>query len=319
VVGVVKETVAGTFIEPGATDTFHAVNIQFTPTQQNFDRKDTASTFGIRDSIPGSGEGDISFELPLCGAAAAGTAPFWGTLMRACGHSETTVAVTSVTYAPTSIFTGLTVYPSEGYSVSVWTDDKNAANGLQLSLTGCQGNVQISTKQGEPLIGKFKFHGAYQVVANDVQPVVTDATLSPPIFLGATMTVHAVNTLAFDGFEFDKGNVINKRGDVSAASGVRSAWITGHKPMIKISPEMVLTTTLDYYGRWRAGTTGNFIASLAGAGVPAGSKMVFTAGRTQFKDLTMADREGAATADLGLQITTAANAADGADYSLVLT
>jgi hypothetical protein len=136
------------------------------------------------------------------------------------------------------------------------------------------------------------------------------------------MTVHSIATLAFDGFEFDKGNDIQPRGDVSAPSGVRSAWIVGHKPIIKIEPELVLVSgggSLDYYGRWRAGTTGNFIASLAGAGVPAGSKMVFTAGRTQFRDLSFGDRNGAMTTALGLAITTAANAADGADYALVLT
>jgi hypothetical protein len=133
------------------------------------------------------------------------------------------------------------------------------------------------------------------------------------------MTVHGNATLAFDGFEFTKGNVINPRGDVSAPSGVLSAWITGHKPMIKIEPELVLTTSIDFYGRWRSGANGNFIASLAGAGVPAGSKTVFTCGRTQFRELTPGDRGGAATVALGLGITTAANAVDGADYTLAFT
>jgi hypothetical protein len=321
IVGIVKESTPYTFLEPAAVDSFHAVNIGFSPSAQLYERKDTRAHFGLLDALPGSAEADITFEIPLVGAA-AGVAAFWDAAMLACGHSRTVATTTSVTYKPTTIFDGTTsgttpniiTQPGEVYSVAIWEE----GNGPRYAISGAQGNFSLSSKQGEPLIGKFKFHGAYVTVADDATPpAVTDSIVVPPVCLGATMSVHAVSTLAFDGFDFDKGNVLSKRGDISQASGVRGAWITAHKPMIKISPEMVSVATLDFYLKWRQGTAGAFTTGTIGT--TAGNRFNFTAPRTQFRDLGLADREGARVADLGLACTTLGTDVSGLDYNLLIT
>lgn len=321
-----KETTAGTFVEPAASDCFHAINPTYGPSQQYYDRKDTRGHFGLVDGTPGAAEGDISFEIPLCGTTslAAPTAPFWHVAMMACGHSAAGIAATSITYKPTTIFDGSgtfiagTLQPSEGYSLAIW-EDTGGGTPPSYRLAGCQGNFSIKTKQGEPFIGVFKFHGAYQAVVDDTIPVVTDSALAPPQCLGASMTMHALTapSLALDGFEFDKGNVLSKRGDISAASGVRGAWITGHRPTIKIAPEMLTVAAFDFFGKWRSGATGNFTTGVLGS--VAANRLNFTAGRTQLRELSHGEREGARTAEVNLLVTTAIAAVNGDDYSLVIT
>jgi hypothetical protein len=321
IVGVKLESTPYTFLEPGNSDSFHAVNIAVNPILQNYDRKDTSSHFGIRDGIPGSAEVEISFEIVLVGASSAGTAPFWATAMMACGHQQVATAGTSILYKPTTLFDGsvaagppVVTQPGEVYSIAVW--DENG--GPRYALRGGQGDVSFGGKQGEPLILKFKFHGSYEPVIDDATPpTVTDSTLVPPTLLSSGVSIHGVSTLALDGFDFSKGNVISPRGDINNASGIKGAWITGHKPMIKVSPEMVTVASHDFFGRWRAGTTGVFTTGVIGSGT--GNRVQFLANRTQYHDLSTSERDGARTLDLGIAITTAGNAVSGDDYSLTLT
>jgi hypothetical protein len=317
IVGVIAETTPYTFLEPAAGQSFHAINISINPTAQLYERKDSRAHFGRLDNLPGSAEMEISFEVLAVGAASAGVVPFWDLAMMACGHQRITVAVTSITYKPSTVFDGTgttTLQPSEVYSVCVWEE----GGGPRYALSGGQGNVSISSKQGEPLVLKFTFHGAYVAVIDDATPpAVTDSVLTPPVLLSAGVSVHGVATLAFDGFNFDKGNVLSKRGDINQVSGIRGAWITEHKPMIKIAPEMMTVASLDFYGKWRSGANGVFTTGVMGSA--AGNRFQFIANRTQFKDLGSGEREGASTADLGLAITTAGTAVSGDDYSLAIT
>jgi hypothetical protein len=171
---------------------------------------------------------------------------------------------------------------------------------------------------GEGLRLKFSFKGAYSTTTDDASlPAVVDTASLPPTFLGAQLTVHANAALAYEGFDFSKGNVLSKRIDAAAQNGLKGYWITAHKPMIKVNPEMVLIGTFDAYTKWRAGTTGNFQTAVLG--VTAGNRFQLICGRTQISDIGHGEREGARTYDLSLNVSTAANAVDGDDYSLVIT
>jgi len=343
IVGIIEETTAGTYNVPGSTESFHATNISYTPTQQTWERKDSTTNFGLRDSIPGAAEGDLTFEVALTGVSAIAAThiapfPFWEKAFMACGHKRTFTASVSIVYEPTTVFTGAVTglgpwvtQPSSGYSVSMWTDNQGGASSWIFSICGAQGDVSISTKQGEPLIAKFKFHGAYQAAALGTQvSAAGDPALNPPTFMGATMNLLGIAATptsnpaswAFDGWEFSKGNVLSKRGDVSATSGVRGAWITGHKPTIKLAPEMVNKSApfvgMDFYDRWRKGTAAaanSFVANLTTT-PSTGSKFLFTVPQAQIRELSLGDREGAITNEITMAITTPKDAADGADYSL---
>lgn len=325
IVGVIIESTPGAFLEPTAC--FHAENISINPTSNWYDQNPTRAHFGRLDSIPAGAEVEINFEVMAtggvtAGAAAAGVAPYWDVAMMACGHQRIIVAATSVAYKPSTKFDGsgtTTVQPSEGYTVAVWDEGPGGGTtGPRYACVGSQGNFSYSTKMGEGLRLKFNMKGAYVAVADDASiPSVTDTPLLPPTFLGAQLTVHSNAALAYEGFEFDKANVLSKRVDAAATNGLKGYWITAHKPTVKVNPEMVLVASFDYYSKWRAGTVGNFQTAVMGG--TAGNRFQFVAGRTQIADIGHGEREGARTADLTLNISTAYNAVDGDDYSFTIT
>jgi hypothetical protein len=318
VVGVILETTPYTFLEPGNAQSFPAMNITVSPSQEIEDRNDGRPHFGRLDAIPGGAEVEIGFEIYLVGASAAGTVPYWDIPMLASGHSKTVVASTSVTYKPTTRFdagvVSTTTYPGEVYSVAVWEGN----GGPRYGLRGGQGNVKLVSKQGIPAKLQFNFKGAFEAVVDDATPpTITASTLAPPQFLSAGISVHGVSTLAFDGIEFDKGNELSRRADSNSSAGIRGAWITKHNPSIKIDPELVAVATLDILGKWRSGATGAFTTGVIGS--TAGNRYQLAAGRTQFREMSLGDREGARITALTLAITTAVNAVDGDDYTLAIT
>jgi len=319
IVGVIAETTPYTFLEPGAAQSFHAMDITATPSQEIEERNESSGGFGRRDAIAGGAEMEISFSIYLVGGTAAGTVPYYDLAMLAAGHSKTIVASTSVTYKPTARFdaavVSTTTYPSEVYSVAMWDD-----GGVRYALRGGQGNVKLVTKQGVPPKLMFNFKGAYEATVDDASvPSVTDTSLAPIPFLSAGISVHGVSTLAFDGIEFDKGNELSRRADSNSSAGIRGHWITKHSPTIKIEPENTLVATLDMLGKWRSGATGVFTTGVIPSGGAAGSKWQLVANRTQFRELSLGVREGARIAPLTLAVTVPGNAADGDDYSLAFT
>lgn len=317
VVGVKAEGTPYTFDEPGNSDSFPAMNISVAPTQEIEERNDGRPHFGLLDAIPGGAEVTIGFEIYLVGSSASGTVPYWDTAMLACGHSKTVTGSTSVVYKPTTRFDGGTVstttYPAEVYSVAVW----EGGGGPRYGLRGGQGNVKLVSKQGLPAKLQFSYKGAFQTIADDTQPTITQSTINPVAFLSAGISIHGVSTLAFDGIEFDKGNELSRRADSNSSAGIRGAWITRHNPTIKLDPELVAIATLDIPGKWRSGATGAFTTGVIGS--VAGNRYQFAAGRTQFREMSIGEREGARVLPLTLAITTAVNAVDGDDYSLTLT
>jgi hypothetical protein len=82
--------------------------------------------------------GELTFAVPLGGAAEAGVAPKWGELLKACGYAETIVADTSVTYA-------LAASPSSSPSVSVvWREGRRLHK-----LVGARGRVSFTFEEGQ--------------------------------------------------------------------------------------------------------------------------------------------------------------------------
>jgi hypothetical protein len=90
----------------------------------------------------------LECEVELAGSGAAGTAPKWAPLLKACGFAETLTASTSAVYDPVS--SGEPTVTIYGY-----------LDGLLFKMTGCKGNVSLDlTAKGIPVL-KFKFLGEY--------------------------------------------------------------------------------------------------------------------------------------------------------------
>lgn len=85
----------------GADNTMLVENFQLTPLQADQLDRATLRTYGgaALAKLAGKHVG-VSFDVPLAGSGAAGTAPAWGVAIRICGFDETIVSETSVAYTP---------------------------------------------------------------------------------------------------------------------------------------------------------------------------------------------------------------------------
>jgi len=98
------ETTYGTDPTPtGATNAILVRNLEITPLQADTVTRDLIRPYlGNSDQLLAQTRVEVTFEVELAGSGAAGTAPAYGAVLKACGLSETVVATTSVTYAPVS-------------------------------------------------------------------------------------------------------------------------------------------------------------------------------------------------------------------------
>lgn len=96
------EAVYGTDSVPtGGANAMQVSNVKITPLNAQFVSRDLLRNyFGASEELISSYNKLISFDIEAVGAAAAGTAPAWSPLLRACGWAETIVALERVEYKP---------------------------------------------------------------------------------------------------------------------------------------------------------------------------------------------------------------------------
>lgn len=136
-----------------------------------------------------------SFDIALCGAGTAGTAPSWGVIMRMCGFAEVITAATDVTYTP--IQTGQE-------SASLYVTLKGAVH----KCLGVRGKLQIKATAKNWLLASVNFKGL-------LVPVTTAAGTLPTATFAASneLLVSDANTdftldtftAAMSEFTFDMG------------------------------------------------------------------------------------------------------------------
>lgn len=117
----------------------------------------------------------IDFEVEIAGSGAAGTAPAYGPLLRACGLSETVSSGVSVTYAPVSNgFESVTMYFNN--------------DGTQHKITGARGNVELQINARQIPVYKFTFMGIYNAPTATSLPSVTYTAFQMPLVANNTNT-----------------------------------------------------------------------------------------------------------------------------------
>lgn len=95
------ETTYGTDATP--TDAIQLSNVKFTPLAGSEEKRDLVTPYMGHQGVTLVGNYEqIEFDVEMGGAGTPGDIPAYGTLLRACGFSETVTADTSVAYAPVS-------------------------------------------------------------------------------------------------------------------------------------------------------------------------------------------------------------------------
>lgn len=222
----------------------------------------------------------VTFSVELAGGSAAGVAPPYGPLLRACGLSETIVADTSVTYAPVSeSFESCTIYYFE--------------DGERQVIIGCRGNVSISMSRGGLPMYNFTFTGIYAkptaVALPD--PTRTDQTPYPMNDTNTTtFNVHDQDVVG-DTFNLDLGNNVVYRNLV----GSTRVEITDRDTRGNVLFEHIPIATKDYWAAIQShlGTiTLDNISIVHGPSAGSGVNCAIEVPTAQLVDLTEEDSDG---------------------------
>ncbi|MCR4300183.1 MAG: hypothetical protein NUV51_01090 [Sulfuricaulis sp.] len=290
------ESVYGTDSVPtGAANAILARNLSIVPLNAELHKREVVlPVFGDLGAIPGSAHVTVEFEVELAGGGAAGTAPPWGPLVRACARAETISAGVDALYAPVAgAFEAVSIYFH--------------LDGLRHRLTGCRGKLALSLNHDAIPVLKFSMVAIYNAPTDTALPTLTLTAWQKPLPVNKvntpTFTLHTYAAV-LSSLEIDDGTVVNFKDYVNAAEEVRVGGRPGVTGTAKV--EAKLLATKDWFALARAGTMGalNLIH-----GTAAGNKVQIEAAQVQIGNPTYEDADGVAMLNLPLMfnITPAGN------------
>lgn len=231
------ETAYGTDSVPtAAADAVLAKKVQISPMEgEDVDRDLEMPWFGASEMIPVGLHSKISFEVDLVGSGTAGTAPFFGPLLRGCGLAQVIAAGVSVTYNP--ITDGIE-------SLSIYLN----IDGTRYVMLGAQGTCVYALGAKALPVLRFTFWGLFQVATDtpQVNPTLAAQIARKPqpgsTANTPTFTVNAVS-LALRSFELDLGVKVEPRMLIRR----ESIMVTDREERIKATVEAVALATLNPY------------------------------------------------------------------------
>lgn len=296
------ETTYGTSSSPAGSDAILVRNLDITPLEADVVSRDLVRPYlGNYEQLLANPRVKVSLEVELAGSGTAGTAPKFGALLLACGMSATTVASTSVTYAPVSSnFSSCTI----AYNI----------DGVQHLVTGCRGTVDFSFQLGQIPVAKFEMTGIYNTPTDTAQPAVTYTNqASPLIFRDGNSS--GFSFLSYSGclmsVDFNLANQIVYRELVGCTKEVR---ITDRKPSGTVVIEAPTIAQKDYFTTALGTTLGSLALT---HGTTAGNRVVLSAGQTDIASPTYSDSDGIHM--LNLPFIAAPTAAGNDEFSIAFT
>lgn len=295
------ESTYGTSSAPSGSDALLVSNLEVNPLELNrLDRELVRSQLGQTGMIVGQRMASVSFDVELAGSGAAGTAPAWGPVMKACGFAETIVASISVAYSPVS-----TAFPSV-------TLDFNH-DGSKHLITGARGTWSLSLNTNEIPKISFKMMGIYNPPTATAQSTPTFSNQAAPVVVNsANTTPVSVHSYAacLESFSLELANETPFR---QLAGCSQQVMITNRLPTGELVIEAPPLGTKDYFAIASAQTTGAISWT---HGQTAGNIVAFSAATCSFDSPAYGDSDGIATLTLPfIPIAATANS----DFTLTLT
>lgn len=273
------ETTYGTnsLATPAGSDAVLVRNLDITPQESEVVSRDLIRPYlGNSEQLLANTRVRVTMEVELAGSGTAGTPPRYGTLLLACGTAATTVATTSVTYAPVS--------SNFGSCSIIYNID-----GVQHLLTGCRGTFSMNCQLGRIPVLSFEMTGIYNG-PTDTAPVSPSygAQATPLIFKDGNTT--GFSFFSYSGClanaSFQLANEIIYRELIGCTKEV---LITDRRPAGEVQIEAPTIATKDYFMIALANTTGNLTFT---HGTVAGNRVQFTAGQTDILNPTYSDMDG---------------------------
>ena len=242
--------------------------------------------FGYTGQIQVQAFSIIEFEVELAGSGALGVAPKWGSLLRACGFTETVVATTKVDYTPlTSVQSTVTIHCF--------------LDGIRHVMTGCKGLVSFPLNaKGIPVM-KFVFTGLAGTITDLANPAGSDFTgFIAPLAVNKqntpTFTIHSTAVKATE-FSIDMGNQVDYRNYI----GSEDVTFTNRTPKGSATFEYDPIATKDWWTIIKNGTL-NPLQMIHGT--VAGNIIQIDAPKVQISDPQLSDDNGLAMLGVNLAL-----------------
>jgi hypothetical protein len=217
-----------------AANSILAIDMKIMPMEgRDQSRELDMPSMGGQPSIPLDLHSKMTFKVELQPSGAAGTAPAWGPLLRACGCAQTIVASTSVTYNPvSSAHESATIYFYIGQTL--------------YKILGARGTAKLTfTAQGIAYL-EFTFTGLFTIAAEGARPTPVLTAFQKPVAVSMANTpVFTINAVAMvmRSLAMDLGNEIVPRFLVNS----HQVLITDRAEMIEMTVEAEPLTTINPY------------------------------------------------------------------------
>ena len=278
VILIEAESSYGTDPTPAATDVVLVRDLSITPQSSDVVNRDVVRPYlGASQQLLANTRVECTFSVELAGSGAAGTAPRYGSALKACGFSETVSSGTSVTYAPiSSSFSSVTIH----YNV----------DGVRHIVTGCRGTFVINAAVGEIPSIDFTFTGIYNAPTDTALPSVTYGNQATPLIFKNG------NTTGFQLLSYS-GALMNLTMDVSNSlvyrelvGGTKEVLITDRAANGSVTIEAPTLAQKDYF---TAALTDSSLGNLTFLhGTTAGNKVQLTSTKVDIGDVAYGEADG---------------------------
>lgn len=288
------ETTYGTDSAPVVgTNAILLTDLSITPIQSEYVDRDLIRPYlGSSEQLPAAIRSQVSFSVEMAGSGAAGTAPKWGPLLRACGFAETVNAGTSVQYDPVSAsFPSLSIYAFR--------------DGMRHILTGARGTVSFNMNNRERPLMQFTFTGLYSLPTDTAPgtPVYTGFQ-TPRVFNNQNSSAFALQSYSnalLSSISIDVGNDAVYRSLIG--TGGESILITNRQVTAQITIESTSMAEKDYWTNVRNAVVGNFGIV---HGTTAGNIVEISAPAAQLIDPQYGDIDGISSTQFTARLTPSA-------------
>ena len=245
---------------------------------------------------------NVSFGVFMVGSGAAGTAPKYDPILKACGLSAATVSSTSVTYTPSTLATQDSVTLYVNY------------DGVRHKVTGARGTFSIVCAVNEIPRINFEMQGIFNTPTDTALPTVTKS-LQPDPVLFKNGNTSSFSVFGFSGalqsWELDFANEVIYR---ELVGGTKEALITDRRPSGSMVIEAVALSDKNFFTTATGTSTGTNTWSHSGG---AGNIVTVSCPQTDLGQPTYEDSDGITMLNLPFYATPTDAGQD--EFSLAFT
>ena len=288
---------------PTATDAVLVRDLTITPQSSDVVSRELIRPYlGASEQLLANTRVECTFAVELAGSGSAGTAPRYGSALKACGLSEVVVSSTRVTYAPVSTgFSSVTIH----YNI----------DGVRHKVTGARGTVELSAEVGQIPVLNFSMQGIYNAPDDSALPSVTYGNQEEPLIFKNGNT-SSFQLLSFGGalqsVNFDLGNELVYQ---ELVGGTKQVLLVDRQATGSVTIQAPTIAQKDFFAAALVDSTlGNLQFT---HGTTAGNIVQFTSSKVDIGDVNYGDIDGIASLEIPYTLVPSTSGND--EFRLIYT